>query len=105
MDEKYPKIDMYRTGQNMKRIMQKRGLTVRDVQEYLGLATSQSIYHWFEGHNLPSLDNLYALSKLFHVTMDEMICGNRQEKVCDMKDTWYERIVRYYRKWREIRIG
>ena len=53
MIKKYPKIDMYRTGQNIKRIMQNCGLTVRDIQEYLELATPQSIYHWFEGHNMP----------------------------------------------------
>ena len=75
----YPHIDMYKTGQNMKNMMQRRGLTVRNLQEYLNLATPQSIYHWFEGRNLPTIDNLYALSALFHVPVDALICGNREE--------------------------
>ena len=75
----YPRIDMYKTGQNMKNMMQRRGLTVRNLQDYLKLGTPQSIYHWFEGRNLPSIDNLYALSALFHVPVDDLICGSREE--------------------------
>lgn len=43
MKRKYPVIDMVRTGQNIKRIMQFKGLTVKDVQEFLELSTPQSI--------------------------------------------------------------
>jgi hypothetical protein len=32
MKRKYPVIDMVRTGQNIKRIMQKNGLRVKDIQ-------------------------------------------------------------------------
>lgn len=55
-----------------------RGLTVKDIQEYLELSTPQSIYHWFDGRNLPTLDNLYALSELFEVPLDLLVCGNRE---------------------------
>jgi hypothetical protein len=41
-------------------------LNVKDIQGFLELSTSQSIYHWFDGRNLPTIDNLYALSELFH---------------------------------------
>ena len=57
MKRKYPVIDMVRTGQNIKRIMQFKGLTVKDVQEFLELSTPQSIYHWFDGRNLPRIKN------------------------------------------------
>ena len=105
MNEKYPKIDMYRTGQNIKRIMQNCGLTVRNIQEYLDLATPQSVYRWFEGHNMPSVDNLYALSELFHVPMDEMICGNRKEKFYFCSNPCYDRLYVYYLKCLELRAG
>lgn len=78
MAKKYPRIDVRRTGQRIKQIMKSCGLTTRDIQEYLDLISIQSIYHWFDGRNLPSLDNLYALSELFHVPVDEMLCGNRR---------------------------
>lgn len=61
MKKKYPVIDIKKTGQNIKHIMQMRRMTVKDVQEFLELSTPQSIYHWFDGRNLPTVDNLYAL--------------------------------------------
>ena len=65
MKRKYPVIDMAGTGQEIKRIMKMKGLTVKEVQKFLELNTPQSIYHWFDGRSLPTIDNLYALSELF----------------------------------------
>ena len=53
-------IDMKETGQRIKQIMEEKNLTVRDLQKHLGISTTQGIYHWFKGRNLPSIDNLYA---------------------------------------------
>ena len=58
-----------------------KGLNVKDLQRHLGLATPQSIYHWFDGRSLPTVDNLYALSDLFCVTVDSLIIGNREMSV------------------------
>ena len=78
--------------------MQNRGLTVKEVQEYLDFGTAQSIYHWFNGRNLPSLDNLYALSELFKVSVDDMLCGNRvYNPRMDKKIPPYRLLV-YYEK-------
>lgn len=74
-------IDMKRTGQNIRRLMIIKGLNVKDLQGYLGLSTPQSIYHWFDGRSLPTVDNLYALSDLFCVTVDSLIIGNREMSV------------------------
>ena len=57
-----PVIDNIETGNNIRRIMQNQGLTVKDVKKYLGLGCLQSIYRWMNGANVPSIDNLYALS-------------------------------------------
>lgn len=105
MSEKYPRIDMYRTGQNIKMIMQKCGLTVRNVQEYLGLSTLQSIYHWFEGRSMPTVDNLYALSELFHVPVDDMLCGSRKEKFHFCSNPCYDRLYAYYMRCLELKVG
>lgn len=43
------------------------------ISLYLGLEHPQAIYHWQHGRNLPSVDNLYALSKLWGVPMDKII--------------------------------
>ena len=78
MGEANPKIDIQGTGLRIKQIMQEKNFTVKDIQDYLGFGTAQSIYHWFKGRNMPTVDNLYALSELFGVPIDEMICGDRK---------------------------
>ena len=90
MEERNPKIDILATGLRIKQIMQDKNFTVKDIQDYLGFGTAQSIYHWFKGRNLPTIDNLYALSELFGVTVDEMICGNRKRRVKN------HRLLSYY---------
>ena len=78
--KKVPQIDMHKTGQNIKDMMGMKGMTAKDVQEYLGLAAVQSIYHWFAGRSLPTVDNLYALSELLCVPIDALVCGNREKE-------------------------
>lgn len=97
-DEMYPLIDMEATGKQIKRIMDYRGITVKQVQDALGLSCVQGIYHWLNGISLPSLDNLYALSELLQVSMDSLICGNRKyvpEVRCDAQQL---RLMAYCRK-------
>lgn len=73
----YPTMNMAATGRNIKKIMSLRGLKVKDVQAFLGFENPQSIYHWLKGKSLPTLDHLYALSELFRISVDEIICGDR----------------------------
>ena len=73
----FPVIDKRETGINIRRIMDERGISTRDVQEYLGLGCVQSVYRWLDGVSMPTVDNLYALSQMFQMTIDEIVCGNR----------------------------
>ena len=100
--KKFPRIDMYNTGQNIKRIMRRKEMTVKDVQEYLGLAAPQSIYHWFAGRSLPTVDNLYALSELFGTPMDALVCGNREKEFHFFEYSPYQRFFLYYKKCLEF---
>ena len=56
-----PIIDKKKTGINLRLMMDERGITVKDVQQYLGLGSVQSVYHWLNGLSMPTVDNLYAL--------------------------------------------
>ena len=105
MKRQYPVIDVERTGQNIKHIMQMRGMTVKDIQAFLELSTPQSIYHWFDGRNLPTLDNLYALSELFSLPVDALIKGNREFEYGQTNNTAYRRIIVYYEKIVKRRDG
>ena len=42
----FPVINLKETGINLRRIMDKRGISVRDVQEYLNLASVQGYEVW-----------------------------------------------------------
>lgn len=96
----FPMIDKNATGLNLRRIMDQRGITVKDVQEYLGLASVQSIYHWLNGLSMPTVDNLYALSELFQMPIDDMVCGNRPKRKCVpvTNREQAKRILAYYAK-------
>lgn len=48
-------------------------ISVQDVQEAMGLASPQAVYRWLRGSNMPSVDNLYALSRYLNTSMDDMI--------------------------------
>ena len=74
----FPIIDKKETGINLRRIMDARGISAKDMQNYLGLGCVQSVYRWLEGENMPTIDNLYALSELFKVPIDTLVCGNRK---------------------------
>ena len=68
-----PTIDMVKTGEKIKNLRKGKGLTVSELQEYLGFNTPQSIYKWQKGKVVPTVDNLVALSSLFGVAIDEII--------------------------------
>lgn len=80
----FPLINKRETGVNLRRIMDMRGMTPKDVQEYLGLGCVQSVYRWIDGANMPTIDNLYALSELFQVPIDALVCGNRAPIATDI---------------------
>ena len=79
-NDDYPIINRKETANTLKRLMRQQGITARDIQEYLNLACVQSVYRWTAGINIPTIDNLYALSRLFQVPIDQMICGSRDMK-------------------------
>ena len=66
-------IDQKKTGRYLKQLIQNAGLEVKDVQRILHLEYPQSIYRWFKGILLPSVDHLYVLSVVLGVHMEDMI--------------------------------
>lgn len=68
-----PVVNMTRTGENIRRLREQCGLSVKELQEIFGFATPQAIYKWQQGTSLPSIDNLLVLSRLFGVHMEEIL--------------------------------
>lgn len=93
------------TGRNIRRIMEDRGISVRDLQKYLGLAVPQGIYHWLDGRSIPSVDNLYAMSELFRIPIDKLLVGNRRYGCADKSASMEERIIMYYNKILQMSVA
>lgn len=71
--ETYSNIDLAATGLHLKYLTASRGLTVKMIQQYLGLSCPQPVYRWFKGQILPSVDHLYALSRLLQMHMEDLL--------------------------------
>ncbi len=71
-------INLEATGKQILRLRKARALTVRDLQDYFGFDAPQAIYKWQRGETLPSVDNLYALSQLLDVPVNDILVANNQ---------------------------
>ena len=89
--------------------MDMRGLSAKDVQEYLGLGCVQSVYRWIDGINMPTIDNLSALSELFQLPIDAIVRGNRAPIVPSVTfealDLHDRRLHTYYEKLNALRAA
>ena len=104
----FPMINKKETGVSSRRLMDLRGVKPKDIQQYLGLGCVQSVYRWLDGVSMPTIDNLYAISRMLHVPIDSIVCGNAEslEYTMAVPSTDYERrIYTYYRKLSELRVA
>lgn len=76
-----PIIDVKATGANIARIRKLRNLSVRDLQVYFGFEGPQAIYKWQWGQCLPSIDNLFALSRIFNISIEEILVEKETAKI------------------------
>ena len=72
----YPVLDARATGARIKELRKARHLTVEDVARFMGFESEQAVYKWQRGDSLPTVDNLYALSRLFGTTVDDILVGS-----------------------------
>lgn len=98
----YPLIDKRRTAEHIKFLMRYHCLKPTDIQKYLGLTCVKTVYRWLDGINIPSIDNLYALSQLFGVKVDDMLAGNRKNISPHIPYRKYFRLLMYYDRVRKL---
>ena len=99
----YPNIDLQRTGQKMKYMLESAGYTPRKLQEYLHLSCVQPIYRWYKGMILPTVDHLLMLSELLGVHMEDFLVKKDSVRIlCDIEHDYFptmqKRFVEYYNK-------
>lgn len=103
----FPIIDMKYTGIKLKMLCRERGIKVKDIQEFLQLASVQSVYDWYHGRTLPSVDNLLALSRLLSMPMESLLVIRTEEEWRlnnnrDGRGAASRRLSQYYARCKKI---
>ena len=75
----FPTIDVQATGRNIDQMLQERRISVRTVQSYFGFDSPRAIYKWLRGEHLPSVDHLFALSKLLQIPLQDILVELQQD--------------------------
>ena len=57
----------------IRKLMNERGVTVMQVQDYLNIDSPQAVYKWLQGVNLPSVIHLYGLSQILGDKIEEIL--------------------------------
>lgn len=76
----FPSIDLEKTGKRIETVRKNRGLSVRDIQDYFGFEYPQAVYKWQRGESLPTVDNLFALSRLLRVSMEDLLVTRNESR-------------------------
>ena len=94
---------MKKTGVHIKELFDKKNIS---IQKKLGLKSPQSVYRWYCGESLPTVEHLYSLACMLHVPIEELLVFKTEtisdERVVDiiqwctgkMKES--EKIIRAY---------
>ena len=69
----YPALDPEATGANIRQLRLRKGITVKEIEDNCFLTSPRVIYKWEKGRCLPAVENLLALSRMFGVTIEEIL--------------------------------
>ena len=75
MTNNIPVINMAATGARIAELRKKRNITVRDIEDTLGV-TKNAVCKWQRGETLPTIDNLVGLAAMLGVTLNEIVATN-----------------------------
>lgn len=80
-------MNQQKIGHFIKELRTENGFTQEQLAEALGV-TNRSVSRWENGNNMPDLDLLIELAKVFDVGVGELLDGERKEndKNMDKKD-------------------
>ena len=83
--------DMKVIGRNLRRLREKKHLTVEQVREYLCLGSVQAVYKYESGAGYPQADTLLALMELYDAGVNEIVREEHEEELCSSFDIYGER--------------
>lgn len=71
--------------ENLVRLRKEHGLSQNDLAEKLNVSR-QAVSRWEQGAAMPSTDNLIYLSKLYGITLDELIHGENTQAILQAEE-------------------
>ena len=74
-----PVVDLKSTGNKIKSLRKECGFSVRDIQDVFGFEYPQAVYAWEQGKNVPTIDNLLVLSRLFDSPIEKIVVSRMVE--------------------------
>lgn len=72
--------DLKMIGQNLKDLRKKKGLSVAEVCEFLGIASERTIYYYEAGERVAPFDVMFSLMELYKADMADVI-GEKESKL------------------------
>lgn len=83
-------INKSETAKKLKQLREENNYSIRDIQNYLNIQSSQSIYNWEtpDSKSLPSIEHAILLANLYHVHIDDLIVFELiDEEITDVKES------------------
>lgn len=72
----YPTINVKATGERIRTLRKEKGIKVTELSEFMGFSEPQAVYKWQRGETLPSVDNLFALSRILETSIEDILVGD-----------------------------
>jgi transcriptional regulator with XRE-family HTH domain len=69
----YPVIDTVKTGENIKKLRENAGISVKEMQSLFDFNSPQAIYKWQWGKTLPTVDEFVVLARIFKRPIETII--------------------------------
>ena len=90
-------IDIEKTGKHLRELCRQYGITITEIQNELYLKCPQSIYRWFKGESLPTVNHLIVLAYMMRLPVEELIVlkeeSAAEEHIADMIQWMGEKAV------------
>lgn len=92
----YPVLNAKATGARIRELRKKNHYTVEAVARFMGFESEQAVYKWQRGDSFPTVDNLYALSRLFGTTVDDILRGDKEKDDSPSLSVFTEKFYKKY---------
>jgi len=88
--------DLKAIGKNLSKLRKKKGVSVAEVCEYLGIASERTIYYYEAGERVAPFDVMFAMMELYEADLADVI-GEKKAKIffpCGKNDEVCEKWLR-----------